>query len=152
MKPTWPYCFCLFHSHDPKPKRNHQIASSRAKTRSRRSQACVKYRGIIICIRRNTDVNTSDLKIVDKFFLLLQIRLIFQTLSSISPNFHVVCFQPNALLESYDRYGSFGTMVGGSLIVSPVLWFLSSRNTLSVTHSDTASYISIWILSSTRKL
>ena len=28
---------------------------------------------------------------------------------------------------------------GGSLIVSTVLWLLSSRNTLSVTHSDTAS-------------
>ena len=70
----------------------------------------------------------------------VQIRLIFQTLFSISPNFHVFCLQPNALLESYDSYGSFGTMIGGSLIVSPVLWFLSSWNTLSVTHSDMASY------------
>ena len=45
----------------------------------------------------------------------------------------------NTWLKSYDRYGSFGTMIWGSLIVSPVLWFLSSRNTLSVTHSDPAS-------------
>ena len=52
MKPTGRYCFCLFHSQDPKPKRNHQIASSRAKTRSRRSQTCVKYWGNIICILR----------------------------------------------------------------------------------------------------
>ena len=66
MNPTWRYCFCLFHSHDPKPKRNHQIASSRAKTRSRRSETCVKSRGIIIWIKRNTYVNTSDLKILNK--------------------------------------------------------------------------------------
>ena len=58
--------FCLFHSHDTKPKPNHQIANSRAKTRSRRSQAGVKYRGIVICIKRNTDVNTSDQKILHK--------------------------------------------------------------------------------------
>ena len=66
MKPTGRYCFCLFHSHDPKPKRNHQIASSRAKTKSKQSQICVKYRGENICSRRNTDVNTSDLKILNK--------------------------------------------------------------------------------------
>ena len=66
MKPTGRYYFCLFHSHDPKPKRNHQIASSKAKTKSRQSQTCVEYRGYIICIRRNTGVNTSDLKILHK--------------------------------------------------------------------------------------
>ena len=121
MKPTWRYCFCLFHSHNPKPKRNHQIASSRAKKRSRRSQKCVKYRGIIMCIKRNPGVNTSDLKLLQKFYF--QIMLIFQTLSSISPNFHIVCFQPNAWLESFDRYGSFGTIIWGWLIVSPVLGF-----------------------------
>ena len=134
MKPTWRYYFCLSHSHNPKPKRNHQIASNRAKTRSRRSETCVKYRGIIICIKRNTDVKTRDLKILYNF--ILQIRLIFQTLPSISPNFHVVCLQPNSWLESYDRYGSFGTVFWGSLIVSPVIWFLSSGSTLSATHSD----------------
>ena len=63
---NWTLLFLSFYSHEQKPKRNHQIASSRAKTRSRRSQACVKYRGIIICIKRNTDVNTSDLKILHK--------------------------------------------------------------------------------------
>ena len=66
MKSTGRYCFRLFHSHDPKPKQTYQIASSRAKTKSRQSQACVKYRGNIIWIRRNTDVNTSDLKILHK--------------------------------------------------------------------------------------
>ena len=48
MNPTWRYSFLVFHPHDPKPKRIHQIASNRAKTRSTRSQTCVKYRGIII--------------------------------------------------------------------------------------------------------
>ena len=66
MKPTGRYCFCLFHWPDPTPKRNHQIAISRAKIKSRQSQTCVKYRGNIICIKRNTDVNTSDLKILHK--------------------------------------------------------------------------------------
>ena len=106
--------------------------------RTKQSQTGVKYSGIIICIKINTYVNKSDLIILHKKNV--QIRLIFQTLSSISPNFHVVCLQPNSWLESYDRYGSFGTMIWGLLIVIPVPWFLSSRNTLSVTHSDTASY------------
>ena len=66
MKPTGRYCFCLFHSQEPKPKRNHQISSSRVKTRSRRSQTCVKYRGNIICSARNTGVNKSDLKKLHK--------------------------------------------------------------------------------------
>ena len=69
----------------------------------------------------------------------VQIRLIFQSLSLISPTFYVVCLQPYAWLESYDRYGSFGTMLWGSLIVCPVEWLLSSRNTISVNHSDTTS-------------
>ena len=62
MKPTGRYCFCLFHLQDPRPKWNHKIASSRAKTRSRQIQTCVKYGGNIICIKRNTDLNKSDLK------------------------------------------------------------------------------------------
>ena len=66
LKPTWRSCFFLFYSHDQKPKHNHQISSNRAKTRSIRSQACVKYRGNIICIMRNTDVNTGDQKILHK--------------------------------------------------------------------------------------
>ena len=68
LKPTWHSCFfsSFFHLHDPKPKQNHQIASSTAKTRSTRSQTCVKYRGHIICIKRSTDVNTGDLTIVNK--------------------------------------------------------------------------------------
>ena len=28
----------------------------------------MKYRGIIVCLKRNTDVNTSDLKILHKKF------------------------------------------------------------------------------------
>ena len=68
MKPTG-CCFlllCLFHSQDPKPKRNHQTVSSRTKTRSRQSQTCVTYRGNIICNKRNTDVNTRSLKKLPK--------------------------------------------------------------------------------------
>ena len=42
------------------------MASSRAKTRSTRSQICMKYRGIIILIKKNSDVNTGDLKILHK--------------------------------------------------------------------------------------
>ena len=66
LKPTWHSCFFLFHLHDPKPKQNQQVSSSRAKIRSRRSQTCVKYRGNIICSKRNTDVNTGDLKLLHK--------------------------------------------------------------------------------------
>ena len=66
MNPTWRYSFLVFHLLDPQPKRIHQIASNRAKTRSTRSQTCVKYRGIIIFIKRNSDVNTSDLKLLHK--------------------------------------------------------------------------------------
>ena len=136
MKPTECYCFCLFHLQDLKPKRNHQIASSRAKIRSRQSQTCVKYRGNVICIKTKTDVNTSDLKKTSQKNV--QIRLIFQRLSSISPKINVFFVPPYAWLESYGHHGSFGSNISGSLSFSPVLWVLSSCNTLNVTHSDTA--------------
>ena len=42
------------------------MASSRAKTRGTQNQAFVSYSGIIIFIKRNTDVNTGDLKIPHK--------------------------------------------------------------------------------------
>ena len=136
MKPIWIHSFLVFHSYNPKQKRSHRMASSRVKTRSTQSQTCVKYRGIIICIKRNTDVNTGDLKKLQKN---VQIILIFQTLSSISRKCYVFCLQLFAWLESCDQDGSFVTKISGSLIINPVLWVLSSRNTLSVTHSDTAS-------------
>ena len=44
------WVFLFLHPQDPNPKWIHHIASNRAKTRSTRSQACVKYRGIIIYI------------------------------------------------------------------------------------------------------
>ena len=69
-------------------------------------------------------------------------RLIFQTLSSISPNIIVFFLPPYTWLESYGCHGLFGTNISGSLSFSPVLWALSSRNTLNVTHSNTASYVS----------
>ena len=98
MKPTWRYCFCLCHSQHPKSKQNHQITSSRAKTRSRRSQTCVKYRGVIICIKRNTDVNTSDLKKLKKKNV--KISLFFHTLSSIYLNFNLVLGVNNTILST----------------------------------------------------
>ena len=66
MKPTGRYYFCLLHLQDPKQKQNYQIARSRAKTRSRKIQTCVKYRGNIICNKRNTDVNKNDLNKLHK--------------------------------------------------------------------------------------
>ena len=66
LTPTWRSCFFLFHSHVQKPKQNHQISSSREKKRSTQSQTCLKYRGNIIRIKRNTDVNTGNLKILHK--------------------------------------------------------------------------------------
>ena len=62
FKPTWHSCFFLFHWHDQKWKQNHQISTCWAKIRSTQIRTCVKYRGNIICIKRNTDVNTGDLK------------------------------------------------------------------------------------------
>ena len=61
--------FLLFHSYNQKQKRNHRMASSRGKTRWTQSQTCVKSRGIFIFIKRNTIVNTGDLKILHKKFL-----------------------------------------------------------------------------------
>ena len=64
FKPTWRSCFFLLHWHNPKWKQNHQISTCWAQIRSTRIRICVKYRGNMICIKRNTDVNTGDLKIL----------------------------------------------------------------------------------------
>ena len=66
LKPTGRFFYFFCHWHDPKQKQNHQISTCRAKIRSTRSQRCVKYRGTIICIKRNPDVNKSDQKILHK--------------------------------------------------------------------------------------
>ena len=50
FEPTLTVKFLVFHPQDPKPKRIHQIASNRAKTRSTQSQTYVNYMGIIIFI------------------------------------------------------------------------------------------------------
>ena len=42
------------------------MTSSGVKTRLTQIQTCKKYRGIIICIKRNTIVDTGDLKILHK--------------------------------------------------------------------------------------
>ena len=98
--------FLSFHSNNPKPKRRYYHLYWE------------KYR----CEHKWSE-NTLQENV--------QIWLIFKVLSLMSSRFHVVCLQPNAWLESYYRYGSFGTL----------LWLLSSRNTLPVTLSDTASYV-----------
>ena len=116
MKATGHYFFGLFHSRDPKPKQNNQIASSRAKKRSRLRQTCVKYRGNIICIKRKKDVNTSDKKLHKK-----RPNKVDFPLSSISTKFYVFFLPPYALLERYGRHGSFGTNIFGSLSFSTVL-------------------------------
>ena len=66
MKPTKRYSFLLFLSHNPPKRFNHQMASSRAKARSTQSETCMMYRGIIIWINKNSDVNTGYLKILYK--------------------------------------------------------------------------------------
>ena len=113
-----------------------------AQIRSRQGQTCVKYRSNIICIKRKTDVNTRDLK--NLHTQNVQIRLIFQTISLISPKIYLFFLSPYAWLECHRRYCSFGTNISGSLSFSPVLWVLSSCNTLFETHSDTASLHMLW--------
>ena len=94
--------------------------------------------GVLLSLLREIQMSTQVIwKYVTKN---VKIGLIFQTLSLISPKWYVFCLSLYAWLESCDQDGSFGTKISGSLIVSPVLWVLSSRNTLSVTYSDTASY------------
>ena len=110
--------FLSLTSQDPKPKWNHQIVSSRAKTKSRQSQTFVNYRGNIIWIKRNTDVNKSDLIKLHKN---IKLRLIFHTLSSISPKHYVFFLSSYEWLESYGCHGSFGTYISGTLSFSPVL-------------------------------
>ena len=91
-------------------------------------------------------MNTRDLKKTSQKYV--QIRLIFQALSSISPKVDAFILPPYAWLESYGHHGSFGTNISGSLSFSPVLWVLSSRNTLNVTHSDTALFVPIYLCNS----
>ena len=97
----------------PKPKRNHQMASSRVKTRSTQNHTFVKYSGVIFLKkekyryphRQSEHVSQNNLKI----------SLIFHIISSFSPQFHVFFLQPYPWLKSYDCHGSFGTKMSGSL-------------------------------------
>ena len=65
------------------------MVSSKAKTRSTIIQTRVKYRCVIICIKRNKDVNTCDIKILQNKTKSVKIRPILKTLSKISPKFYV---------------------------------------------------------------
>ena len=138
MNPTGRYSFCLFHLHDLKPKQIHQIASSRAKTRPRQSQTCVKYRGNIIRIKRNTDGNTSDLKILHKK---RPNKVDFPDIFfNFSKNFYLVCFNLMLDWRAITVTVYLAPWCEGHLLSVQCYDFLSSHNTLSVTHSDTASY------------
>ena len=77
------------------------------------------------------------------YILLFKIWVIFKTLSSISPTNIVFCLQNSVWLESFDCHISFATSISGSLIVTTVLWLLSSGNILSVSHSDTTLYYNL---------
>ena len=77
-----------------------------------------------------------DIHILLKEFGTDCLGLVFKILRSISPIINVFCLQPSDQLESYECHASFGTKMSRSLIASPVLWVLSSRNNISVTHSD----------------
>ena len=76
MKPTGHYCFFSFSlAQQKKPSRTHKIASHRAKTRSALCQTWLKYRGNIIFIRKNTEVNIGDQKLLNE--KIVQIMWIF---------------------------------------------------------------------------
>ena len=87
--------------------------------------------GVLSFWSREEDANTGDLKI----FHTKNVKI----WPSISPIIYVFSLQHYAWLVTYERHTSVGTKLSGSLIVSPVLWVLSSHNTFSVTHSDKAS-------------
>ena len=57
-KPTWGCFIFIFHLQKPKPKQTAEWPAV-----ERRSQKWVKYSGIIIFIKRNTDMIKGDLKI-----------------------------------------------------------------------------------------
>ena len=137
MKPTWRHSSLLFHSHKT-PKK---LTTEWPVVEQRQDHHEVRHvwsMGVLLFVLREIQMSTQ---VIWKYFTKnVKIRLIFQTFSLISPKWYVFCLQLYAWLESCDQDGSFGTQISGSLIFSPVLWVLSSRNTLSVTHSDTASY------------
>ena len=136
MKPTCAIVFCFFTGTTP-PKKFTTEWPVEKQRQDEHKVSDVWSMGVLFfyeekfrCQHRWSE-NTSQKNV--------NIRLIFQTLSFIFPKWYVFCLQLYVWLESCDQVGSFGTKISGSLIVSPVLWVLSSRNTLYVTHSDTAS-------------
>ena len=69
------------------------MSISRAKTRSIQSQTCVKKRGILIGIKKNKDVNTGDLKILQTK---LQKKTTFHDVTFNFSKNCVFCLQPYA--------------------------------------------------------
>ena len=118
-EPTGRYCFfCLFHLQDPKPNRNHQIASWPA---VEQEQDQVNFRhvwhiGVISFVLGKIQMWR---KVIWKNFTKnVQIWLIFQALYLISPKIYVFLLPPIAWLESYGRHCWFGANISGSLSFS----------------------------------
>ena len=128
--------FCFFNWHNLKQKQTHQMASSRAKTRSTRSQTCVKYRGIVIFIKRNSDVKTGDLQKIYKKYQNKVNFVLFTFLKMLFVLPQKLCMTGDLWPRLFIWHQDIRL-----LIVSAVLWVLSSGNNLSVTHSDTALYV-----------
>ena len=72
----------------------------------------MKYRGIIIFIKRNSDVYTGDLKILHKKS---QNKVDFPDVIFNFSKIDVFCLQLYARLERYDQDGSFVTKISGSI-------------------------------------
>ena len=113
------------------------MACSLVNTRSPWNQICMHYRSIFVF---TIEILMQTQVIWKKSQNNVKIWPLFEALSSISPKIIAVSIQHYAWLKSYGCNISFGTNISGSLFISPMLWVLSSRNTISVTHSDTALY------------
>ena len=128
--------FWFFHPQDPKPKRIHQIASNRANTRSTQRQKCVKYGRIVIFLFREIQMSTQ---VIWKY----KIRCIF--LDVIFNFSKTLCVLPSTLCmtgELWPRRFIWHQDIMVTYCQSSAM-SLSSSNTFSVTHSDTASYWSV---------
>ena len=98
--------FLLFHSHNP-PKKN---TTKWPVVEQRQDQHEVRHvwsMGVLLFLLREIQMSTQK---TWKYFTTKNVkrRLIFQTLSLISPKWFVFCLQFYVWLESCDQDGSFG--------------------------------------------
>ena len=133
VKPTWSSSFFLLFTRTTK---NKSRTTKYPAVEQRQEQHKVRHVwsiGVLSFLFREIWMSTP---VIGKYFIKkCQNKVYFL----FSPK--VFCLQHYAWLKSCDQDCSFGTKISGSLIISPVLWVLPSHNTLSVTHSDTASYV-----------